>query len=27
MRDFTKATEYDAHMHAKFEDLILSRFF
>jgi hypothetical protein len=27
MRDFIKATEYDAHMHAKFEDLILSKFF
>jgi hypothetical protein len=24
--DFIKSTEYDAHMHAKFEDLILSRF-
>jgi hypothetical protein len=26
MRDFIQATEYDAHMHAKFEDLTLSRF-
>jgi hypothetical protein len=25
MRDFIKATEYDAQSHAKFEDLILPR--
>jgi hypothetical protein len=26
MRDFIKSTEYDAHMHAKFEDLFFLDF-
>jgi hypothetical protein len=27
MRDFTQATEYDAHKHVRIQDLMIHRFF